>query len=206
MKRPLIIGITGSIASGKSEVTKQLQETGFKVYSTDKLGHDVLLEVEVKDQLVKELGSEILEENTDIIDRVKLGKIVFQDKSKLAFLNAISHQVIFQKMREIIANSQEKQIFFEVPLLFEAKLEKHFDFIITVSASPENQLLRLMKRNNLSKDQALNKISSQLTNKFKETKSDFVISNNGDLEELKIQTSQFLQILPSLCARNTASF
>jgi dephospho-CoA kinase len=181
MKRPLIIGITGSIASGKSAVVTQLQESGYKIYSTDIIGHEILFLEEVKDRLVEKFSSEILDPKSNLIDRTKLSAIVFKNKSNLDFLNSISHPFIFQKMREIINNSREDYIFFEVPLLFEAKLERHFDFIITISTTAENQLLRLMKRNRLTKHKANEKISSQLSNEIKEVKSDLVIHNNGDL-------------------------
>jgi len=141
MKRPLIIGITGSIASGKSQVVKVLQEAAYKVYSTDELGHQVLQMDQVKDKLVSKFGKEILS-GDKTIDRSKLGELVFVDKANLDYLNSLSHPQIFTLMNKIISQSGEKYIFFEVPLLFEANLSESFDFIITVSASEENQVLR----------------------------------------------------------------
>lgn len=206
MLRPLIIGITGSIASGKSEVVNQLKESGFKVHSTDQMGHDILLLEEVKNKLTKRFGLEILNQQSNLIDRAKLSAVLFKDRSNLDFINSISHPLIFKRMKEIINISQDKYLFFEVPLLFEAKLEKHFDFIITVSTTPENQLSRLMKRNNLTKDKALQKITSQLANNYKETNSDAVIYNNGDLKELKGKTVELIATLPSISQRNIISF
>lgn len=205
MERPLIIGITGSIACGKSEFVKLLETSGFNVYSTDKIGHDVLFIDEVKEQLVDKFGSLILSSDNSI-DRKKLSKFVFQDKTKLEYLNSVTHPQIFNLMNNLVDNSQSKYIFFEVPLLFEAKLENSFDFIITISAKPESQLLRLMKRDNLSKEEALNKISSQLPSPIKEEKADYVISNNSVLEDLKLQLSSLLEILPTIKSKTIKQF
>lgn len=205
-ERPLIIGITGSIASGKSEVVKQLEASDYKVISTDKLGHEVLNSEEVVQILVEKFGTNIIDPTNNAIDRAKLSSLVFEDMSNLAFINSLSHPRIFKKMQEIINNSQEKYLFFEVPLLFEAELEKHFDFIVTVSSTPAKQLDRLMKRNNLSKEQASKKISSQLPNTIKESKSDFLISNNGDLQDLQLQTNFLIKALPAITTKNIISF
>jgi dephospho-CoA kinase len=205
MKRPIIIGITGSIASGKSELVKILLELGYEVHSTDKLGHEALEEKTVITQLRDKFGPEILDERGHI-DRDKLSRLVFKDKDKLAYLNSVSHPQIFSLMKQRIEDCQEKYIFFEVPLLFEAKLEAYFDYIVTVSASPEMQLDRLMKRNNISKDQALKKISSQYPNKQKEAQSDYVINNDGQLSLLKAKTQQWLEEFPLKPKKNIKRF
>lgn len=205
MERPLIIGITGSIACGKSEFVKLLKTSGFHVYSTDKIGHDVLFIDEVKEQLVDKFGNLILSPDNSI-DRKKLSEIVFQDKTKLEYLNSVTHPHIFNLMNNLVHKSHSKYIFFEVPLLFEAKLEKSFDFIITISAKPESQLIRLMKRDNLSKEEAINKISSQLASPIKEEKADYVISNNSVLEDLKLQLSSLLEILPTIKSKTIKQF
>lgn len=205
MKRPLIIGITGSIASGKSEFSKILLDRDYQVYSTDKLGHEVLQLSQVKDSLLTKFGKSILNED-NMIDRYKLGKEVFADKEKLTFLNSISHPQIFNLMNKIITESSASYVFFEVPLLFEAKLEDKFDFIITVTTNQDNQLHRLMQRDNLTKEEALKKISNQLPNKIKEEKADFVIENQGDLKDLELQVKVLLEVLAQVEAKNIQQF
>ncbi len=206
MDRPLIIGITGSIASGKSEVVKELQATGYKVYSTDIIGHEVLLSEEVKASLVNKFGKDILDIDNKTINREKLSKLVFKDKDNLAFLNSISHPLIFKRMRELVTVTCGNYLFFEVPLLFETSLEQHFDYIITVSASPDKQLFRLMKRNNQTREEAIRKITSQLSNTIKEKKADFVIMNNGDLDDLHSKTAELITKLPTINPKNIISF
>jgi len=205
MQRPLIIGITGSIASGKTEVSELLAEKGFKVFSTDGIGHKILYLKAVRHKLVEEFSDKILDHN-GLVDRKKLSKVVFESSENLKVLNSITHSAIFKQMNNIINNTESEIILFEVPLLFETNLEKHFDFIITVSATPENQLTRLMKRNNLTEEEAIQKISSQLSNKLKEEKADYVIKNNGDIEELELQVKSLSEIFPTIKKRDIAPF
>lgn len=204
MPRPLIIGITGSIASGKSEVVNLLQQQDFIIHSTDLLGHEVLNIPEVQQRLISEFGDDIITNNK--IDRFKLGKVVFGDPRKLKLLNSITHPSILLKMRELIANCFDKQIFFEVPLLFEVNLENHFDYIITVSATKENQLKRLVARNKLDEEEAMLKINSQLPNYVKEVKANFIIENNSSLEDLKPQLQEFINNLSSINYKEVTPF
>jgi|SRR5690554_5904085 len=204
MSRPLIIGITGSIASGKSEVVNLLQQQNFTIHSTDQLGHEVLNIPEVQQRLISEFGDDIITNNK--IDRFKLGKIVFGDSRKLKLLNSITHPSILLKMRELIANCSDKQIFFEVPLLFEVNLENHFDYIITISATKENQLKRLVARNKLDEEEAMLKINSQLPNYVKEVKANFIIENNSSLEDLKPQLQEFINNLSSINYKEVTPF
>ncbi len=196
MTRPIIIGITGSIASGKSELVQILLRQGLQVHSTDQLGHKALEDKEVITSLTERFGNEILN-NRGQIDRAKLSTFVFQDKNRLHFLNSVSHPQIFKLMRQLIQTCSDKYIFFEVPLLFEANLQDYFDYILTVSLSEDKQIERLMKRNDLNREEALNKISSQLSNKIKEEKADYVIFNDGSLNDLLYETKKWLKQLPT---------
>lgn len=204
MSRPLIIGITGSIASGKSEVVKLLQQQNFKIHSTDLLGHGVLSLNTVKKRIIEEFGSEIITNNQ--VDRVKLGNAVFGNPRKLKLLNSITHPPIIMMMKELISTCTEKQIFFEVPLLFEANLESHFDYIITVSTTKDIQLQRLMARNKLEEEQAMLKINSQLPNYVKEVKADYIINNDGTIEDLQPQVKEFLNNLKTLRHKEVTPF
>jgi len=205
MERPLIIGITGSIASGKTKVSELLNQAGFKITSTDLIGHLILFQSNVRNRLVEEFGDKILDLNK-LISRKKLSKVVFENPEKLKILNSITHPEIFKYMHSVIANSKSEMVIFEVPLLFEAELEDHFDYIITVSANPENQLLRLMKRNNLTKKAAMQKISSQFSNQVKEEKADYVIKNDEDIDELKLQVDSLIKIFPTIIKRKINPF
>lgn len=167
------IAIVGNIASGKSTVEKILQEKGFEVYDTDKIAHKILEEN-------KHLFPQAIVENK--IDRKKLANIVFNDKEQLKYLESIIHP----KIREFIKNIEtEGTVFVSVPLLFEANFEDLFDKILFISAPVEIRLERLMKRNNLTKDEALVRINAQLREEEKISKCDYVIINDGSIEKLK---------------------
>lgn len=205
MNKTLIIGITGSIASGKTEVVKLLTKKGYQVHSTDQLGHKALEIEEVKEKLADKLGREILSTDGQI-DRNKLSQIVFRNKAHLQYLNSVTHPQIFKLMRILIDQATSDYIFFEVPLLFEAELENYFDFIITVSSRQENQLIRLMRRNQLKLEDAKIKLASQYSNQVKEKKADYVINNNNDLNQLKRKVDQLIKILPTIKMKHKKDF
>ncbi len=205
MNKTLIIGITGSIASGKTEVVKLLTKKGYQVHSTDQLGHKALEIEEVKEKLADKLGREILSRDGQI-DRNKLSQIVFRNKAHLQYLNSVTHPQIFKLMRILIDQATSDYIFFEVPLLFEAELENYFDFIITVSTRQENQLIRLMRRNQLKLEDAKIKLASQYSNQVKEKKADYVINNNNDLNQLKRKVDQLIKILPTIKMKHKKDF
>lgn len=205
MNKTLIIGITGSIASGKTEVVKLLTKKGYQVHSTDQLGHKALEIEEVKEKLADKLGREILSRDGQI-DRNKLSQIVFRNKALLQYLNSVTHPQIFKLMRILIDQATSDYIFFEVPLLFEAELENYFDFIITVSTRQENQLIRLMRRNQLKPEDAKIKLASQYSNQVKEKKADYVINNNNDLNQLKRKVDQLIKILPTIKMKHKKDF
>lgn len=173
------IAIAGNIASGKTEVEKILIQKGFDVYDTDKMAHEIL-----------ENSSEI-KELFGTCDRKIISDIVFNDKSKLKLLENIIHP----KIREQIIDIQSNPAFISIPLLFETKMESLFDKIIFVSAPLQLRLERLMKRNNLTEEDALKRINSQNVEEEKIKKSDFVINNDSTREDLE---NQILEILSKI--------
>ncbi|MCM1002847.1 MAG: dephospho-CoA kinase [Candidatus Gastranaerophilales bacterium] len=169
------IAIVGNIASGKSTVEKILKDKGFTVYDTDKIAHEIL-----EDN--KHLFPHAIVDGK--IDRKKLANIVFNDKEQLKFLESVIHP----KVKEFIENINDTEIVFvSVPQLFEAGMEDLFDKIIFVSVPTEIRIERLMKRNNLTKEEALIRINAQMSENVKISKSDFVIVNDKTEEELKLQ-------------------
>lgn len=175
------IGITGSIACGKSTVSNYLKEKGYTIIDADKLGHIALTSDEVKEKLKKSFGLEILENNE--VSREKLGKLVFGNDKNLKILNSIVHPYI----RKIILQLQEKHrderlVFLDIALLFEAGFEDLVEKIIVVHVDEKIQLTRLMSRNSLSKEQAMFRIESQMSSKDKSILGNYVINNGGTIE------------------------
>jgi len=177
--------ITGNIAAGKSQVEKILSDKGFLVYDTDKIAHRYLDELETfYDYDVFSQGK---------IDRKKMAKLVFNNPDLKMKLEEIIHPKVRQEILNIFEqNTNQKIVFVSVPLLFETGFDVLFDKIILVTASEKTRLERLMKRNNLTKEEAVIRIKSQISENEKKEKSDFVINNDSDLANLKEQTEKCL--------------
>ena len=190
----LIIGITGSIACGKSLVSNYLQEKGYTIIDADKIGHMALENDEVKKQLVNKFGKSILKDNE--VNRVTLGKLVFENKENLKELNNIIHPQIRKNISEQIqVHKNEKLVFVDVPLLFEAKFDDLVEKIIVISLDEKIQLERLMNRNSLSKEEALQRIKSQIPIREKEKLGDYVVDNSFTQENTYSQVDRILEKL-----------
>ena len=190
----LIIGITGSIACGKSLVSNYLQEKGYTIIDADKIGHMALENDEVKKQLVNKFGKSILKDNE--VNRVNLGKLVFENNENLKELNNIIHPQIRKNISEQIqVHKNEKLVFVDVPLLFEAKFDDLVEKIIVISLDEKIQLERLMNRNSLSKEEALQRIKSQIPVREKEKLGDYVVDNSFTQENTYNQVDRILKKL-----------
>lgn len=172
------IGITGSIACGKSTVSNYLKEKGYTIIDADKLGHIALTSDEVKEKLKKNFGLTILENNE--ISREKLGKLVFGNDENLKILNSIVHPYIRKIILQLQENHRDERfVFLDIALLFEAGFEDLVEKIIVVHVDEKIQLARLMSRNALSKEQAMFRIESQMSSKDKSILGNYVIDNGG---------------------------
>jgi dephospho-CoA kinase len=190
----VIIGLTGSIASGKSTIAAMLKDLGLPIVDADLVARQV---VEVGSptlaKIAEEFGEDVLLP-TGEMDRAKVGAIIFNDEQKRLQLNSIIHPAIRAEMiRQRDAYVAEgEHVVMDIPLLFESKLQHFVEKILVVTVSPEVQLQRLMARNELSKEEAEVRIASQLPLKEKEEGADAVIYNNGTIEQSR---QQLLDIL-----------
>lgn len=203
--KTLVVGLTGGIVSGKSTVAGIFEKLGAKVIDADKIARSIVCPGETSwEKIVQFFGKEILQDNQEI-NRKKLAGIVFSDKNKLEQLNKITHPTIIAIIKEKIAQFKDMpgdktQIcIVDVPLLFEAELEKMMDRIIVVYIEQDKQIDRLMTRNNLNREDALNRIKAQMPVKEKISRSDYVIDNNKDIafteEQVKQIWHELLQLL-----------
>lgn len=196
----MIIGITGSIACGKSTVSNYIKSKGYVVIDADKIGHEALEDNYVKEKLILAFGNEILEDNK--INRQKLGELVFGNSSNLNVLNSIIHPEIRKKILEKIDKNNDKElIFIDVALLFEAKFDDLVDKIIVVYVDENIQLTRLMKRNSITQEEALNRIKSQMSSIEKVKLADYTINNNLDVTNTYIQIDKVLLELKEGCCK-----
>ena len=187
----VILGLTGGTGSGKSTVSKILKDLGAKIIDADPIARNVVKKGEkALEEIVEYFGSDILLE-TGELNRAKLGKIVFADREKLKVLNAITHKYIIEEINKIIdlekQNKQYKVVVIDAALLVESKLYKQCDKIWVVVADEEKRLERIMERDNISLENARNRISSQMSQQQLIQYATEVIYNNESLESLEEQ-------------------
>jgi dephospho-CoA kinase len=195
----LNVGLTGGIACGKSTVARLLAEKGAFHIDFDQLAHAVVEpDQPAWQQIADTFGPEILRPDRTI-DRTKLGAIVFKDKRKRAKLNSIVHPAIFAawccRTQEIKEIKPDAIILSDAPLLIEEKMQPLFDLIMLVYVSEEEQTDRLMKRNGLSREEALHRLKSQMPIDDKLPFAQIVIRNQGTLEETRCIVDQVWQDL-----------
>lgn len=191
----MIIGLTGSIASGKSTVSGMLKNSGYPIIDADLVARLVVEPgSETLTQIAQAFGSEVIQED-GTMDRAKVGEIIFNDPASRKILNDIIHPAIRQEMlqqrQEFLAQGF-KTIIMDIPLLFESRLQHLVDKILVVSVTEENQFNRLMERNGFTEKEARARISSQLPMSVKEDGADAVIYNNGTLDETRWQLNRIL--------------
>ena len=193
----MIIGLTGSIASGKSTVSSMLREMGFPIIDADLVARIVVEKGTATLEKIKEtFGTEIIYQD-GTLNREVLGTLIFSNPSKRKQLNDIIHPAIRAEMlaqKERLVQEGQPVIIMDIPLLFESRLQSFVDKILVVTVSEHKQLERLMDRNGFTQEEAKLRIQSQLPLSVKEEGADAVIYNNGTLEETKQQLIKILAI------------
>jgi len=199
----LNVGLTGGIVGGKSTVASMFKNLGAKIIDADKLGHSVILpDKPAWKKIVKIFGKDILQ-NDLTIDREKLGKIVFANQSLLKKLNNITHPEITKMIKKEIdsaknkIHNQEKVLIIDAALIYETKIDRFMDKIIVVYIDKNEQIKRLINRNNFSKEEALQRMRSQMPMKEKVKMADYVIDNSSSLDKTKEQVEKIWEKLVS---------
>ncbi|MEK4084805.1 dephospho-CoA kinase [Psychrobacillus sp. FSL K6-1415] len=193
----MIIGLTGSIASGKSTVANMLKEMGFPIIDADLVARIVVEKGTATLEMIKEtFGSGVIQEDGSL-NREELGEIIFTTPSKRKLLNDIIHPAIRAEMlaqKGHLVQQGHPVIIMDIPLLFESRLQSFVDKILVVTVTEQTQLERLMSRNRFTQEEAKLRIQSQLPLSVKEKGADAVIYNNGTIEETKQQLIKILAI------------
>lgn len=197
MNQSKIIGLTGSIATGKSQVSKYLKDKGIKVVDADLIARDVANYKSVKNKIKKVFGDDLYID--DQLDRKKLAEIIFAKKIQREKLNDIMHPEIYKEINKE-TKGKEDLVFVDIPLLFEnedinKKYGLNFDEIWLVYVDRETQIRRLMNRDDISREYAEKKINSQISVEEKRKKADVIIDNSGTLEETFAQVEKNLKKL-----------
>jgi len=165
-----------------------------KVIDSDKIAHEILTYQDTINEIVEEFGSIVLNKDGNI-NRIELGKIVFDDMEKLKKLESITHHRIFKvidkKIKEYKPNN--KIIVLDAPLLFETSLDKNVDETWVVYTDKKTQINRLKKRDGLDKEDALKRIKAQMSLEEKANKANIIINNTGTKEDLKQNVKRLIE-------------
>ena len=196
LDRPLLIAITGGIASGKSVVSTWFEDQNFSVFYADKIGHELFEEQYYINKIKSIFGKEIVLDNS--IDRVKLGKIIFNSADKRKRLNELLHPEIRKRIQQIIDTSSQEFLIFEIPLLFENSLQNAFDLTINISSQNEVRIKRIIERDKISEEAAKKRISSQMSELDREKLTNISVINEANINELYLQLKKLLPHIKQL--------
>jgi len=200
----LILGLTGTIASGKSSVAAMFADLGATVVSADQLAREVVAPGSATLQALVEVFGPSIVDAAGALDREALAQRVFDDAAARAQLNAITHPAIAQlaesRLQELRAR-QEPLVIYEAPLLFEAGAAQRVDLVLTVTLDPALLRQRLAGRDRLTPAQMQARIDAQWPQADKVARADFVIDNSGSFAETRRQVAALYQHLLSLPPR-----
>ncbi|MGE0529263.1 MAG: dephospho-CoA kinase [Bdellovibrionales bacterium] len=184
----LWVGVTGSMGSGKSTVADLLRQRGYPVLDADAVAREVIAPGTPGEAAVFRTFGESVRNLDGTLDRRALGRIVFSDPDRLSQLERLIHPFVRQEIataRRRLEAQGYTAAFYDVPLLFEKKMENQFDHIIVVSAAPEVRRKRLKARSGLTDEEITTRWSQQMSPEEKESRASVVIRNEAGLNDLE---------------------
>ena len=196
-----IIGITGQISTGKSSVSKYLITKGFTVIDIDKLNKEVLDQNNVKDEIRLKLGEECFIPNTNELNKLNMRKIIYSDASKKHILEKITHmRVLFKFLKSVLYYKLikfEKHLFVENSILLKINFMVMICYPIISILSSNNDMLvkRIIQRDNVSEDVAKKIINNQMSSEEYAARSDYIIDNSGNMDDLESKVNELIKIL-----------
>lgn len=207
MSKALVVGLTGPMGSGKSAVASIFLENGYAIIDADKVAREVVEKGSpVLLKLAENFGDDII--NPDkTLNRRLLAQKAFVNEEKTALLNSITHPAIVLLVKESIAQHESNgktKIIYDAPLLFESGTNKLCDKIVSVIAPKELRIKRVKLRDNMAENDIESRINAQGNDNFYTEKSDFVICNDSDLENLIEKTKAVIDKLNEV--NNVATF
>lgn len=195
----LRVALTGGIACGKSVVARVLEDKGFYIHSADRVARSLVSPGSPSwESIVRRFGRDILRPDRTI-DRAKLGSIVFSDPGARRFLEKLLHPLVLadrtRALSRIEREGRHAVFVSEAALVFEAGYDKRFDRIVVVHCDENLQVARLMERDGIAEEEARRKIASQLPQKEKVRRADYVIDTSGSLAETVEQAERVSALL-----------
>ncbi len=198
----ILVGLTGGVATGKSTVAAMFKQCGAVVIDADVLAHEVVRPGKPAwQEIVRRFGRSLL--NADqTLNRQALGQIVFGNRTKLRQLERIIHPRVAREQakltRQAARSNPQAVVVYDVPLLFEAGIDRRVDKVIVVTADRQTQITRLKKRNGLTKSQALRRVRSQMPLSRKIRMADLVLDGTKDRRSLKKDVTRLFHSLRPL--------
>ncbi|HPP34529.1 MAG TPA: dephospho-CoA kinase [Ignavibacteriales bacterium] len=196
----LVVGITGGIGSGKSTFCEILTQNNFPVIHSDNMAKEIMATDDaVKKRIIETLGTQSYF-NDGKINTHYLRDIVFNDFEKLQILNSIVHPAVIKKTKEKIEDLKKNNriIFVESALIYEANFDKLFDFIILIYSEQRERLRRVKQRSNLTDEEILKIMQTQIPDEEKRKYADIIVENNDNIDDLKNRAKFILTILNTL--------
>ena len=182
----MVIALTGGMGCGKSVALEIFAGAGAETLSSDAIVAELMdKDAGVREALAERFGQGVFDEEGRV-DKREIGHIVFNNSQELVWLENLLHPLVKKYREACVAQAPDALWVVEIPLLFEKKLEKQFDFTVCVSCCLDIQLERLKNRG-ISEEEARKRISRQLALAEKIRRADFVLSNNGSLEFFRKQ-------------------
>ncbi len=193
--RVSVLGLTGSIASGKSTVSAVFRDEGYLIVDCDEVARKLTEKAVIVSKIAEVFGEGVLLSNGKI-DRKKLGGIVFSDSREKTKLDEVLkfplRKDILDAMRGAVLSSKKDFVVLDCPLLFESGLDAVCDVTLSIWVDRDIQIERLIKRNKIEEKLAMQMISSQLSSSEKAKRADYVIDNNSDIKTLKAEVHRFI--------------
>ena len=195
----LKVGLTGSIAVGKSFVVSVLAELGCITFDADKVAHSVMKPgCPAYDDIVREFGESILAPDGSI-DREKLGAIVFANEARRMRLNEIVHPRVIEEQNRLLQEAEAKNphgiSVVDAALMIESGGYKRFDKLIVVYCARETQIERLMRRNRITREDAERRVAAQMSSDEKQKYADYLIDTTGTFDETRLRVAEVFDAL-----------
>jgi dephospho-CoA kinase len=199
----LLVGLTGTMGSGKSTTASMLKKLGAFIIDADAICRDLVKpDRPAWNEVIQVFGKKILQDNGEDIDRGKLAEIVFNDKAKKKQLESILHPRVIEEEKklaeQLFKNHPDAIVVVEAALLIESGNHRKMDKTIVVTCDEEQSIQRAMKRSFLNRDEAVSRIHNQMQQAEKIKEADFVLQNNSKQEELEVKVQALYSELKTL--------
>lgn len=199
----MIIGITGGIGSGKTTVTDFYSQLGYFIIKADNVAKQIMVEdKDVVHKIIYEFGEKCYDYDGKLNTKY-LAQSAFNHPKNLEKLNKIVHPPAILKVKQMANNALKEHnlVFVESALIFEAKMEDIFDYIILITADEDTRIKRVLERGNETAFEIKSRMMHQLSDRDKQKRSDFIIKNDSNIEELKKRAKFILNIINSLISK-----